>query len=296
MNTAWMRRYTDPESNTSAKRDLWRHAGLTLVTDRSRLLCVEGDGGTPLDDAPDSWANAVIHVAGEAKRPDAGATTLGDLWAWADRVERIVCPACAGTGLVNAMDGNRVIGPHEQAALCPECDGRLWVFPWDDDRPDRDTVQFGAVPLDRNQLAWWLAAELGTPDTVVEYQVGNLDRSRVGTVALFGPNWKLILAGYQWGADGAARCRPHPVQCRAEAADGQRRAARAAARRASDGEVRARRQRYDRRHSKGGAQQHSVCSSRGAGCRHELRVGGCRKHRRVRTPRDKHQNQQAPQQ
>ena len=204
----WLRRYTSAESVYVCERRVWQVGGLLVATDSKGAVCVEGAGGADLaagergDAKKDAWIRNMVEVVGEARRPDAVATTLGDLWAWLDRVEREVCPACAGAGVAPGYDPvtRCYTGP---TCVCDDCDGRRWVWPWHDD--DRDTVTLCGLQFDRNMLAWWLAAELGAPEAPVCYQVtpgrpGGADR-----LTLFGAGWKVITSPFAADSPGNRR-------------------------------------------------------------------------------------------
>lgn len=183
----WMERYASPEDASCLCRHVHRGGGVSLVTD-TRCLLVADDPAATFDDlAIDPKAAPVVTAFRYAAPPtDALWADLYDLWRWLDRVERLVCPGCRGTGHYGPL------GEGGEAFTCSECDGNRWVFPVPD-RPDGDTVVVCGRHLDRNRVAWWLAGELADLGTAcrawaVEGAAG------VPAVMIAGERWRLVVS------------------------------------------------------------------------------------------------------
>lgn len=189
----WMERYAlaFPHVN-EYRRSVWWREGMLLATDAKCLLCVSDHRGSdaaelaPLpEEGEKGWARSAWLMAGEPTRHDASVTTLGDLWAWLDRVELEHCALC-----------------FDYKGLCPMCEesGEQWPPVWrprepDERQRDRDTVLVAGAHLERNRLAWWLAPELGDAADPVAVQPGPVSDS----AAFIGNCWKLFVKGLDYG-------------------------------------------------------------------------------------------------
>lgn len=190
----WLTRYIPAESRLPIN-NLLEWDGYGFVTDARSILAVRGVAGEPIDSIKSpSMRKSLADLVDSPEPGGAAHTTLSDLWAWLDRVERETCPTCGGLGRFSyTIDGQYVPPvPDGQAFNCYDCGGRGWDFP---DATDEDIVRVADVKLDRNRLAWWLAAELGEPTDTVTYWARTFGK---GPLAVFaGETWKLLIGGFR---------------------------------------------------------------------------------------------------
>jgi hypothetical protein len=213
----WLERYTTPDSFVPAWGSVHRGLGRRLVTDSRSLLTIDDPAATlaPLELPGVKPGNRKFldAILAEKTPADALVADLSDLWAWLDRVERERCPACT-------------VLPLPPGAGCEECDGRRWVFPWRE--AGVDSVILCGLHLDRNRLAWWLAAELEPIGSRVALWASTA--GSVASLAIDGGGWRLVVSAlleeyqrpgnraYLPGAGAWWTCRRCPV-ARLSAAD-----------------------------------------------------------------------------
>lgn len=193
----WLNRFTDSEADSSVERTVWCWMGLSFASDGRGLIAVQGGSGANpmlyLEREPRAkWVSAATEILGEAKRPDAIQTTLGDLWAWLDCFDRVWCEQCV-------FPGQYVLVADDFP--CIQCSGRGWFPLLYPASSDANTVCFNDVHINRNLLAWWLAAELGTCDSVAWYQTtrGKAKRNpmKPDHLTVFGDTWKVFVCGLE---------------------------------------------------------------------------------------------------
>jgi hypothetical protein len=204
----WLNRYLKPDVGNAIYSQVWQGNGQSVVTCGSHLLAVDDPAAT-FDALRVTGVGNIDHGSAISQlltrpTPDtAMVTTLGDLWAWLDRVERHLCPGCVkGHYPIHYTEGGMIypFGPYEiidwrREIICETCDGNLWVFPYVESGPKPDVVCFGRCVFDRNALAWWLPAELGDAQQLVRIWVTPTGRSHILIVQ--GSVWKLLTVEMQ---------------------------------------------------------------------------------------------------
>lgn len=183
-NAGWLSRYVT-ESGREPTNAVYQRGDHSLVTDASRVLVVRGAAGLPVGAMQrPGVGNLLSNLVALSPPPDAARTTLGDLWAWLDRVEREGCDECGNTG--------GFYYPAERSTVrCHDCNGRGWAFP-DRAEWDADSVVVAGELLMRNHVAWWMPAELGetgSPVAIWRHVIG----TKTPSVVFAGPDWKLVV-------------------------------------------------------------------------------------------------------
>jgi hypothetical protein len=199
---AWVNRYTVPETPMGLAHLGW---GCRVVTDARCILSV-ADPSAPFEEPqvffgdpekPESFEvakrkNTVIwSLIQERVPPDAGQTTLNDLWLWLDRIERRACAWCSGTGDGTFLTNGGEVLVTSAGVACGECEGKGWYFPEPYPQLDADPVTVCGYPLDRNRLSWWLAGELQEHGTEVRFWATSAAPAAVAVV-FDNPQWRLV--------------------------------------------------------------------------------------------------------
>jgi hypothetical protein len=116
----WLNRYLKPDVGNAIYAQVWQGNMQSVVTCGSHLLAVDDPAAT-FDALRITGVGNIDHGPAISKlltrpTPDtAMTTTLGDLWAWLDRVERHLCPDCVlGSNPVHFVE-----------------DGVIRAMPWD---------------------------------------------------------------------------------------------------------------------------------------------------------------------
>lgn len=200
MTLKWLNRYVRPDSGNPLWETVHRACGVAFVSDSRSLLVADDPAATF---APPEFAGVGSLFRGDegAKRheiltralienppDDAIHADLFDLWLWLDRVERVPCGDCNGTGRYRAYHG-------PDAFPCLECNGEGWFPVCADPDDPQNTVSLLGLPFDRNRLAWWLPGELADVcGGRTECRVFVFTHGAVPSLAIVGRGWRLICA------------------------------------------------------------------------------------------------------